>query len=358
MADDYYAALGVERTASIEDIKRAYRRLAHQHHPDKAGGDEERFKKINAAYEILGDEQKRAQYDRFGNAFDSGSPFGSGGFNINVEDFSPFADIFGDFFGGQSRRHPANAGRRRGSDIAVDLTIDFLESAKEIKKDVSFRTYQICQRCHGQGAEPGTSIKTCATCRGEGTVSHSQQTPFGVFATRRPCPECHGEGQRPEKICAECRGEGRTLQSRAETIIIPAGIADGQTIQLTGKGEAAVHRGIPGDLLLTVHVRSHRELKRKDDDVLSKTVISFIDATLGTSVPITTLTGKEHFSIPAGTQPGSEILLPGKGFPNVHGRGRGDHRLTVIIDIPKKLSGQQKKLLEEFRGIKKRRFMF
>lgn len=344
MADDYYAVLGVERTATADDIKRAYRKLAHQHHPDKAGGNEEEFKKINAAYEVLSDEQKRTQYDRFGD--------GGGGFNINVDDFGPFADIFGDMFGGGARRQ----GRRRGRDIAIDLTIDFLESAKELNKEITFRAYQTCDRCHGNGAEPGTSITTCATCHGEGTVNHSQQTPFGVFATRRPCPKCHGEGKRSEKVCADCHGEGRTLQSHTETVTIPAGIADGQTMQLTGRGEAAAKGGIPGDLLLTIHVRSHRELKRKDDDVVSKTVISFIDAALGTSVPVTTLTGKEHVSIPAGTQPGSEIRLPGKGFPNVHGRGQGDHRLTVIVDIPKKLSGPQKKLLEDFRGAKKRRF--
>lgn len=352
MAEDYYAVLGVERTATSDDIKRAYRKLAHQHHPDKAGGDEERFKRINAAYEILGDEQKRAQYDRFGGS----SPFGNSGFNFNVEDFGPFVDIFGEFFGGPARRSSARAERRRGADISIDLTIDFLESAKELRKEISFRAYQTCSRCHGNGAEPGTAIKTCPTCQGEGTVSHSQQTPFGMFATRRPCPECQGEGKRPEKVCTECRGEGRTLQTHSETVTIPAGIADGQTMQVTGKGEAAAKGGMPGDLLLTIHVRPHRELKRKDDDVLSKTVISFIDASLGTSVPVTTLTGKEHVSIPPGTQPGSEIRLPKKGFPNLHGRGHGDHRLTVIVEIPKKLSGQQKKILEDFRGAKKRRF--
>lgn len=357
MADDYYAVLGVERTATADDIKRAYRRLAHQHHPDKKSGDEEKFKKINAAYEILSDEQKRAQYDRFGNTFDGASPFGgsspfgNSGFNINVEDFGPFADIFGDMFGGARRQ-----GRRHGHDIAIDLTLDFIESATELKKGISFRAYQTCARCRGNGAEPGTAIKTCSTCQGAGTVNHSQQTPFGVFATRRPCPECRGEGKHPEKVCTECRGEGRILQNSTTTVTIPAGIADGQTMQLTGKGEAAAHAGTPGDLLVTVHVRPHRELKRQGDDVLSKTVISFIDASLGTSVPITTLTGKEHVSIPAGTQPGSEIRLPGKGFPNIHGRGRGDHRLMIIVEIPKKLSGQQKKILEDFRGAKKRRF--
>jgi molecular chaperone DnaJ len=360
MAEDYYHILGVPRTATAEEIKKAYRKLAHQHHPDKAGGDEEKFKQINTAYQVLGDEKKRTQYDQFGTTFEpgGGGPGGFGGFGgFNPEDFGDIGDIFNEFFGARTRGRAQRA-VRRGDDIEIDVTISFLESAEGVQREVVHRVHDTCSRCRGNGAEPGTPIRDCPTCQGQGYVAHTQQTMFGMFTQRTVCPTCRGEGKQPQTPCTVCRGEGRELVTRTLELDIPAGIGDGQTIRVTGKGEAPPRGGIPGDLFVTVHVKSQKGLKREGDDVRSKAVISFVDATLGTSVPVETLTGKEFVSIDPGTQPGTELKLEGKGFPNIRTGRRGDHLVTVQVEIPKRLSRQQKQLLEQFKNAKKKGFLF
>lgn len=364
MAEDYYSILGVPRTATADDIKRAYRRLAHKHHPDKAGGNEEKFKQINAAYQVLSDQQKRSQYDQFGQSFEpgQGNPFSGGGSDIPWQDFSGFADIFNEFFGGRSEggRGQGRGTRRRvhrGQDVAIDLTISFVESARGGEYNVSHRLYQTCQHCRGSGAEPGTAIVDCPTCGGRGQVTSSQQTVFGVFAQTVPCPSCEGTGKKPEKPCKQCNGQGRERFNRTLKVTVPAGIADGQIIRLSGKGEAPPYGGINGDLFITIHVKTDRSLRREGDNVHSKAKISFIDAALGTTIPVTTLEGSQELTIPAGTQPATTFTLSKHGFPHLGGAGRGDHIVTVEVEIPRRLSRQQKKILEQFKTAKKK-FLF
>lgn len=366
MAEDYYQLLGVERSSSAEEIKKAYRKLAHQYHPDKKAGNEEQFKKINEAYQVLGNKEKRAQYDQFGSTFEGGNPFGGawGGQGVNVEDFDfgNIGDIFSDFFGGRSggpaRRTGGRSRTRRGQDIAMDLTIDFVESARGVEQDITHTLYQTCSHCHGNGAEPGTPIKDCPRCGGQGRVNTTQQTMFGVFSSATVCPECRGQGKKPATPCKTCRGEGRERTKRTLGITIPGGIADGQTIRLTGKGEAPPYGGSPGDLYVRVHVRPLAGTIREGDNVRSTVTVSFVEAALGTTAPVTTLEGKEFVSVPAGTQPGNEVKLTGKGFPSLQGNSRGDHIVTVKVEIPKKLSRQQKELLEQFRSSKKKGLFF
>lgn len=352
MADDYYEVLGVGRTATPEDIKKGFRKKAHQHHPDKKGGDEEMFKKVNEAYQVLSDESKRRQYDQFGRTFDTaggGDPFtgfgGFQGFNINVE------DIFSDFFGGGRPRRAA-ASRRRGNDIQVDATISFAESARGVQQELRHTLYQTCKRCHGNGAEPGTSIGTCPTCQGSGVVAQSRQTVFGVFTQQTTCPTCQGEGKTVRTKCRECRGEGRIRQTRTLEVTIPAGIAEGQVIRISGKGEAPPRGGVPGDLFVAVHVMPDKELIRDGNDIRSQLKISFPDAALGTSVKVRTLHGEKNLKIPAGTQPGTHLRFDSLGFSSLNGAGVGDHIVTINIDVPKRLSRQQKQLLEELKNTK------
>lgn len=350
MAEDFYSVLGVERGATKEEIKRAYRKLAHQHHPDKSGGDEEQFKQVNEAYQVLSDDQKRAQYDQFGQAFEGNpGPGAGGGFNINFEDLGGFTDVFEQFFGGGARSNSRQR-VRRGDDIAVDVTIDLIESAQGVVQEITTHLHQSCATCHGSGAEPGTPIKDCGTCQGSGSVSTARQTMFGTFAQRTTCPDCQGKGKRAEKKCQACRGEGRIRTKRTLEVNIPAGIAEGQTIRLSGKGEVPPRGGVSGDMYITIHVAPHRQLRRDGNDVRSRTTISFVEAALGTRVTVPTLEGTETILVAPGTQPSSELTLEGKGFPLLQGGQRGDQIVTVTVEIPRKLSRAQKKLLEEFKA--------
>jgi molecular chaperone DnaJ len=356
MATDLYRVLGVERTASQDEIKRAYRRLAHQFHPDKEHGDEEKFKQVNAAYQVLGDKTKRAQYDQFGTT-DNANPFGQGAAGMNYQDFDfdGFADIFSDFFSGTARGRGGRSRIRRGRDIEIDLTLDFIESANEQQREITHRLYQTCTHCRGNGAEPGTPIRDCPTCQGRGSVTTTQQTVFGAFAQQAICPTCRGEGKKAEKPCTRCHGEGREYTTRTLTVTIPAGIADGQIIRITGKGEAPQGGGQPGDLFVNIHVKTHRLLTRDHDNVRSTVTIPFADAALGAEVEVDTLTGKKALTIPAGTQPGEEIKLNGHGFPHVRKAGRGDQLVTVAVTIPKRLSRHQREALQAFRQAKTKR---
>ncbi len=352
--DNPYTVLGVDKDASLDDIKRAYRRLAHKYHPDKDGGNEEKFKEVNAAYQILSDSNKRAQYDRFGQTFENASgpgfdPFSGGGVNINFEDLGDFGSIFDQFFSrGQTRQRT-----RKGNDIQVDVTINFKESAQGKKEDVKTRLYRPCSHCHGNGAEPGTPISTCKVCQGSGTVTSARQTMLGVFQQRTTCDNCHGEGKVAEKPCKNCRGEGRELTDRTITVDIPAGIADGQSVFISGAGESPAGHGQPGDLYVTVHVQPHPLLVRDGNDIRSELKISFIEAILGTKKKTETLTGEKDIKIPAGTQPNQEIKLSGEGFSEINRGTRGDHIITVNVSIPKRISRRQKKLLEEFTASKR-----
>ena len=355
MSQDYYDILGVSRTATKDEIKKAYRQKAHKLHPDKDGGDEEQFKQVNEAYQVLGNEQKRRQYDQFGSAdFNQGfSGFeGFQGFNVDL------GDIFGDFFGGRQSRGGVRQQVRRGADVQVDTTISFAESAQGKTQDITTRLYKTCQRCHGNAAEPGTKIETCSTCQGSGTVTQSRQTMFGVFAQSAACPDCKGDGKIASHPCSECRGEGRTRQTRELEVSIPAGISDGQVIRLTGQGEAPPRGGVAGDLYVTVHVTPDKELTRDGDNIRSSVLLPFADAALGTNITARTLNGEEKLTIPAGTQPGTEIRLAGQGFPNLQGNGIGDHIVTVNIEVPKKLSRKQKQILEDLRSAKPKKSLF
>lgn len=357
MAQDYYQTLGVERGASADDIKRAYRKMAHQYHPDKVGGDEEKFKQVNEAYQVLSDTAKRRQYDQFGQTFEGGGGGPGFGFNINVDDVSGIGDIFEQFFGGGGQRRPGSR-VRRGGDVGMDVTIDFVESARGVTREITSRLYQTCTRCRGNGAEPGTRIVTCATCNGRGSVATSSRTMFGMFAREEICRTCEGVGTTPEKACRQCRGQGREMATRTLDVDIPAGIADGQTIRLTGRGEVPPHGGIAGDLYVTVHVTPHGQLSREGDSVRATVEVAFADAALGTRVTVPTIAGEQPLDIPAGTQPGTELKLPRQGFPSLSGGRAGDEIVTVKIVVPTKLTRQQRSLLEDFRGGKKKRLLF
>jgi molecular chaperone DnaJ len=361
---DYYDILSIGKAATDAEIKKAYRKMAMKHHPDKGGTkeDEEKFKEANEAYSVLSDAQKRKQYDQFGHANPNGAGnaggpggwrpdaggFSGGGYNINMDDLSGFGDIFETFFSGGGR---SAGGRRRdvrGSDVEAELRISFTEAVFGAEKDFALLKMNSCDRCKGSGAEPGASLKTCPTCHGKGQVQTEQHTIFGTFASAQVCPECHGEGKVPEKKCTKCHGEGRLKEQVEIKVKIPAGIADGQTIKISGKGEAGEH-GVPaGDLYLHIRVASDKRFVRNGYNIESTVDIPFPEAALGTTVEVETIDGKVKLKVPAGTQSGKVFKLTDRGVPQLHGHGRGDHLVTVTVKTPTKLNSKQKKLLEEF----------
>lgn len=364
MAKDYYEILGVGRGASDDEIKRAYRRLAHQHHPDK-GGDEVKFKEVNEAYQVLGNKEKRAQYDRFGAAAFSGagpggSPFGGQGFrwedfaraggfgtasdagNFQSFDFD-LGDLFGDFFGGGTRRQR----RRTGSDAQLELTVDFEEAAFGAAKTVELETTVRCAHCKGSGAEPGAGAKTCSTCRCRGQVERMQQTLLGSFRSVVVCPTCEGRGEVPNKVCTACKGATIVRKRRRLDVTIPAGIDDGKTIRLAGEGEAAPGGGDEGDLYIVIRVRPHGQFRRDGINIHADAHITFSQAALGTAIDVPTLDGKVTVKIPAGTQSGRIFRLRNRGVQKLGSRDRGDHLLTVHVKTPEKLSKRAKELLKE-----------
>ncbi len=354
MSKDYYKILGVDKSASAEEIKKAFRAQAHKYHPDKAGGDEAKFKEVNEAYQILGNAEKRKQYDQFGTTFDQagmgggGNPFsGFGGFqgaNINMDDFG---DIFGDIFGGFGGRTRTKT-RSKGADIHADMEIDIKESAFGVEKDVEFYKNITCGKCSGSGAEPGTKVDTCKTCGGNGHITKMQQTFLGAMQTQRVCPDCGGDGQIPHKKCSECSGRGIVKSQEKIKVKIPAGIDDGTTIKFAGKGEAGAHGAMPGDLYIAFHIKPNPEFERDGHNILSTEKISFKQAALGDKIEVNTLEGPIKLKIPSGTQSGTFFRLKGKGVPSLRGFGKGDQLVRVIVDIPKSLSRKQKKILEEW----------
>ncbi|MBN2433308.1 MAG: molecular chaperone DnaJ [Acidobacteria bacterium] len=346
---DYYEVLEVNRSATPEEIKRAYRKKALQFHPDKNPDNhaaEEKFKEAAEAYSILGNSEKRAQYDRFGHAGVSGSGFNfERGFDPTV--FSGFEDIFesffgfGDIFGRGSQRARSRA--QRGNDLQYEMQITFLESAFGTKSKLKIPVLETCEKCSGSGAEPGSQPVTCSNCRGTGQVRYSQ----GFFTIARTCARCGGNGRIIEKPCSDCQGRGRLRREKTIEVKIPAGVTSGTRLRLQGEGEAGLHGGPAGDLYILVFVEQHPLLQRDGNDILLELPISFIQAMFGTELRVTTLWGDEKLKIPAGTQPDTVFRLRGKGFPEVGSSSRGDQYVRVKVEIPRKLSREQKKLLEK-----------
>ncbi len=345
---DYYEVLGVERGATDQQIKSSYRKLALKHHPDRNPGNaaaEEQFKEAAEAYAVLADREKRSLYDRFGHAGVGGAA-GAGGFDPTI--FADFSDIFsglgdvfgfGDIFGARRRR----GGPQRGSDLRYDLEITFEESAKGTETSIQIPREETCETCQGSGAAPGTSAETCGQCRGSGQLRYQQ----GFLTVSRPCPNCRGTGKTIAKPCATCRGAGRVAKDRKLTVKIPAGIATGQRLRLHSEGEHGLAGGPPGDLYVVVHVQEHPFFHREGDDLFYQLPIGFPTLALGGSIKVPTLNGREEVHVPAGTQPGARFRLRGKGMPNVSGRGHGDLHVIASVAVPKKLSKDQKHLLEE-----------
>lgn len=364
MPKDYYSTLGVDRAASADDIKRAYRKLALQYHPDKPTGDEEKFKEINEAYQVLSDQEKRAQYDQFGQTFEGARPFGSQGspfgagfdpFVVFQREFAGFEDLFGDLFGVRTGRRGRPA--QQGDDRATTVTISFEEMVRGTQRDLALERLRTCPTCDGSGAEPGTKVVTCATCQGQGAVERQLRTPFGTMLHRTTCPECGGEGKRPEKLCRACSGTGRTHQRETLVVKIPPGLEDGMRLRIAGEGEAGALGGPAGDLYVTVRVKGHPTLTRDGNDLRSTIAVPFPAAALGGTVQVETIDGKTELEIPRGTASGSEFRLGGKGIAvGTHGRTdrRGDHIVTTVVEVPKKLTKEQEELLRRFAESRKR----
>ena len=362
MAKNYYDILGVAKGADDEEIKKAYRKLAHQHHPDKKGGDEAKFKEINEAYQVLSDKQKRAQYDQFGSTFE-GAGAGQGANGFGGFDFSGFGggangfnfegdlgDLFGDIFGGGGAR-TSRAHQEKGRDVAVDIELTLEEALAGVEKEIKLYLSVACTKCGGTGAEAGSKMEKCRTCDGTGYVQKQRRTMFGAFAQNEICSDCQGTGEKPQKKCGKCGGDGRVKEEKIIKIKIPAGIAEGQTIRVSGAGEAGFRPGsgksAAGELYVTAHLKKHSLFERRGDDLIYKLDINFSQAALGDDVMIPTLKGKIKLKVPAGIQSGKIIKIGGGGFPHLQGRGAGDMYISVQIATPEKLSRKQRSILEE-----------
>jgi molecular chaperone DnaJ len=347
MPRDYYEVLGVQRTAEPQDIKRAYRKLALEYHPDrnKAADAEERFKECSEAYGVLSDPEKRRIYDRAGHEGLRGQGY-SGFSNVGMDDiFASFGDIFGDLFGfrGGAPGGARRGGMQRGSDVRFEMTIDFEEAVFGCAKEVTFEQYVACEHCDGSGAEPGSQPVRCNTCNGRGQVVHGQ----GLFLISATCPDCRGRGARVGTVCRDCGGEGRQAAARKLTIKVPAGFEDGASLRYAGEGEPGAGGGPPGNLYVFVRVRPHASLRREGDDLIAEATINMVEAALGTELEIDGVEGPEKVEIHKGTQPGDVVTLKKKGVPHLRGGGRGDLHVIVRVEIPTSLNGKQKKLLEE-----------
>ncbi len=360
---DYYEVLGVSKSASDDEIKKAFRRKAVELHPDKEGGDEQKFKEVNEAYEVLKDQQKRQRYDQFGHAGVGGSPGGGGGnpfggfggqqganINFDFDDLGGFGDLFGSFFGGggQRSRKP-----KRGRDVEMMLELDFEEAVFGVETEVKLDLNDTCEHCDGKTVEPGYELETCPTCKGSGQEVRVAKTVLGNIQQAVTCSQCKGRGKIPEKDCTVCLGKGVERKEKNVKIKVPAGIDDGATIRLSSYGEATVD-GPKGDLYVHVRVKPHKEFTREGDLILSKVHIDMIDAALGTEILVDTVDGEVKMKVPAGTQSGTDFKLSGHGVPHIRSDKRGAHIVTVNVDTPTKLSKKQKEILESFKENKKR----
>lgn len=359
---DYYEVLGVGKNASADEIKKAFRRAAVEHHPDK-GGDEAKFKELGEAYEVLSNPEKRQRYDQFGHAGvggDSGGPgagayggfggFGGQGQNINF-DFGDLGlgDIFESFFGGGGR----SSGRQRqarGRDLETNVNLSFEQAIFGAEIDLSMHLEDVCSHCKGTTAEPGHELKTCDVCKGSGQITRVMQTVFGNIQQATVCSNCSGKGRVPEKVCSNCRGKGTERREQKVKLKIPAGIDDGATIRLREHGEA-VANGPKGDLFVNVRVKPHKKFTREGDLILSREHIGMIDASLGTEIEVETVDGNVRMKVPAGTQSGTDFKLSAHGVPHIRGGGRGAHIVTIVVDTPKDLSKEQKELLEQLKNM-------
>lgn len=353
---DYYEILGVNRDATQEEIKRAYRQMARKYHPDVNREDPnaaEKFKEINEAYEVLSDPQKRAAYDRFGHeAFEQARNPGAGGFGGfgGFEDFGTFGDIFDMFFGtGTSAGRRRRTGPQRGADREIRLEIDLEDAIFGAEKEIEISRMEKCEKCNGTGAEPGSGVKTCPTCHGHGQVRNVQTTPFGRFETIKVCSRCHGEGKIIEKPCTSCKGSGQVRRPRRINIRIPAGIDSGSRLRIQGEGEMGIRGGPPGDLYITVIIKPHPRFERDGYDLYTEEEISFVKAALGGDIEIV-LPGGEVYTlrIPEGTQPGDVLKVKGKGIPYLNSQRSGDLHVVIKVKIPTKLTKKQRELLEKF----------
>lgn len=358
MAKDYYKILGVEKNASKEDVRKAYKRLAKKYHPDlnKETSAAEKFKEINEAASVLADDSKRANYDQFGTTDFAGFQGGAGGFDFSEFmresggfgfDFDSIFDSFfgGSMFSGGGRRR---RGVRRGSDLVYDIEIDLEEAAEGAEKHITIPKLVRCGECEGKGTKSKSGVEACDECGGSGMVRHTRRTPFGMFTTASSCRKCGGEGTMIKNPCDSCDGRGVVEETRKIKVDIPAGVDDGVRLRIGGEGEAGEKAGPSGDLYVRIHVKPHKTFKREDDDIYTETRISFATAALGGEVEVPTLAGKAKMKIPAGTQTNTVFKLRGKGIPNLNGYGTGDQKVRVIVDVPKKLTKKQKELLEEF----------
>lgn len=365
---DYYDILGVGKSASADEIKKAYRRLAVQYHPDKQGGSEEKFKEVGEAYEVLKDTEKRKRYDQFGHAGVGGNGGGAGGFNgfggfggQNGQevhfDFGDLGlgDIFGSFFGGgmgQQQRRQA-----RGRDVEAQVEITFEQAIFGTEADLVLSLEDTCEHCKGTTVEPGYELKTCDVCKGSGQVVNVTRTIFGNIQQASVCPKCHGSGKIPEKVCSVCHGKGTQVKRQTIKLKIPAGIDDGATIRLREHGEA-IANGPKGDLYVNIRVKPHKKFTREGDLILSKEHVSMVEAALGTTIDVETVDGTVSMKVPAGTQSGADFKLSGHGVPHLRGETRGAQIITILVDTPTKLSKHQQELLQEFQKPEKKRGLF
>ncbi|MBI2099420.1 molecular chaperone DnaJ [Candidatus Uhrbacteria bacterium] len=357
MSKDYYKTLGVGREATDDEIKKAFRRLAHEHHPDK-GGNQDKFKEINEAYQVLGDAKKRKQYDQYGTAFDQNGQGGFSGFEgfggmgggINMEDLG---DILGNMFSGGFSSSRGGTGTKtrskRGRDIEMNMTIDLMDAVTGTEREVELYKEIACEECDGAGKEPNTEMITCKTCGGAGQVRQSSRTIFGMMQSVVTCSDCGGLGSKPKEECKKCGGTGVAKGTKKFLVKIPAGVDDGGTMRVPGGGEAGIRGGSAGDLYINIEVRKDKRFERKGDDIFSKLKITYPFAVLGGSMTVETVDGEVELKIPAGTLPGTMLKLKCKGVPRLGKSGRGDHLVEILVDIPQKLSRRQKELLEELR---------
>ncbi len=357
---DYYEVLGVSRGAGPDDLKKAYRQLARRYHPDANPDDAsaaEKFKEVSEAYAILSDPQKRAQYDQLGHAgvgaAAGDAAGGAGPFGFGDLGGLGFEDIFEQFFGGGIGTRQRRRGPAKGGDLRADMELSFEEAALGCDKEIDVGREEACATCGGSGAEAGSHPRACPTCNGVGQVRMGRNTPFGQFVTVQTCPDCGGRGQFIDQPCHACRGSGRLRRRRTLRVHVPAGVDDGARLRLAGEGEAGGAGGPAGDVYVMVHVRPHARFRREGEDVVSGLKVSVTQAALGCTLEADTLDGPVEVAVPEGTQPGTVLRLRGHGIPHLHGRGRGDHRLVVEVEIPRGLRAQERELLQrlaELRG--------
>ncbi|KAJ53854.1 molecular chaperone DnaJ [Clostridium tetanomorphum] len=348
---DYYEILGLQKGASDEDIKKAFRKLAIKYHPDKNKGDkeaEERFKEINEAYQVLSDPQKKAQYDKFGTTDFNGAGFDGGFGGFDFSDFGGFGDIFDSFFGGGFSGGRRRNGPQRGADVEYTINLTFEEAVSGAEKEISLTKSETCTKCNGTGAKSGSHPKTCGKCGGTGQVKVQRSTPFGSFVSVTTCDACNGKGTIISDPCPECKGKGTVRKQKKIKVNIPAGVDTGNAIPIRGQGEAGTNGGPAGDLYVSIKVAPHPFFKRRGDDIYIDAHISFAKAALGTELKVKTIDGEVKYDVPSGTQPGTIFRLKGKGVPHVNGRGRGDQYVNIIVEIPKTLNQKQKEAIIEY----------